>query len=69
MNLTLACTTCAKAFHAIGGNAAGLAILFLLVVIVSVLGFIGFLMARMIRREQANLDPRFQDDFNPQSSQ
>jgi uncharacterized membrane protein len=68
MTLPLACTTCAKAFHAVGGNAAGLAILFLLVVIVGILGFVGFLMARMIRREEDNLDPRFKDDFNPQSS-
>lgn len=68
MNTLIACTTCAKAFHAAGGNAAGFAILFLLVVVVSVLGFVGFLMARMIRREHENLDPRFKDDFNPQSS-
>ncbi|GHC58453.1 hypothetical protein [Roseibacillus persicicus] len=68
MNLTLACTTCAKAFHAAGGNAAGLAILFLLVVIVAVLAMVGFIMVRMARREQDNLDPRYKDDFNPQSS-
>lgn len=68
MELTLACTTCAKAFHAAGGNAAGLAILFLLIVIVGVLGFVGFFMARMMKREEANLDPRFKDDYNPQSS-
>lgn len=67
MNFTLACTTCAKAFHAAGGNAAGLAILFLLIVIVAILGIVGFLMARMIRREQENLDPRYKDDFNPKS--
>ncbi|MBK1834906.1 hypothetical protein [Roseibacillus ishigakijimensis] len=68
MNLTLACTTCAKAFHAVGGNAAGLAILFLLVVIVAVLAMVAVVMFRMARREQENLDPRFQDDFNPQST-
>ena len=68
MNLTLACTTCAKAFHAAGGNAAGLAILFLLVVIVAILGIVGFLMGRMMRREQQNLESCYKDDFNPQSS-
>lgn len=68
MNFTLACTTCAKAFHAAGGNAAGLAILFLLIVIIAVLSMVGFLLFRMMRREQQNLDPRYQDDFNPQSS-
>ncbi|MGJ8723981.1 MAG: hypothetical protein ACSHYB_05450 [Roseibacillus sp.] len=68
MNFILGCTTCAKAFHAAGGNAAGLAILFLLIVIVGILGIVGFLMARMMRREQANLDSRYKDDFNPQSS-
>lgn len=67
MNLNLACTTCAKAFHAVGGNAAGLAILFLLVVIVAVLSMVGFLMVRMARREHEALDPRYKDEFNPQS--
>lgn len=65
MSLTIACTTCAKAFHAAGGNAAGLAILFLLVVIVGVLGVVGFLMARMMKREEANLEACYKDDFNP----
>lgn len=68
MNLPIACTTCAKAFHAIGGNAAGMAILFLLIVIIAILTMVGFIMARMIRREEENLDPRYKDDFNPQSS-
>ena len=68
MNFTLACTTCAKAFHAAGGNAAGLAILFLLVVIVAILVAVGFLMARMMRREQQNLEACYKDDFNPQNS-
>ena len=68
MEFTLACTTCAKAFHAAGGNAAGLAILFLLIVIVAILGAVGFLMARMMRREQENLESCYKDDFNPQSS-
>ncbi len=63
---TIACTTCAKAFHSVGGNAAGFSILFLLVVILTVLGTVSFLLVRMIRREQASLDPQFQDDFNPQ---
>ena len=68
MILTLACTTCARAFHVAGGNAAGLAILFLLVVIVAILTGIGFLLGRMMRREQQNLEACYKDDFNPQSS-
>ena len=68
MNPTFACTTCAKAFHAAGGNAAGLAILFLLVVIVAVLSIVGFVMFRMARRESDNLESCYQDHYNPQSS-
>ncbi len=68
MNSLLACTTCAKAFHAAGGNAAGLAILFLLVVIVAVLAIVGVSMARMMKREQDNLEACYKDDFNPQNS-
>ena len=63
MNSLLACTSCAKSFEEAGGNAAGMSILFLLVVIVGVLGGIGFLMARIGKREKANLDPRFVDEL------
>ena len=68
MNPILACTTCAKAFHAAGGNAAGLAILFLLLVIVGVLATVGFLMARMMKREENNLEACYKDDFNSQNT-
>ena len=68
MNLIYACTTCAKAFHAIGGNAAGFAILFLLVVIVAVLGSVGFFMGRMMKREENNLESCYKDDFTPSNS-
>ena len=63
--IPLACTTCARAFHAAGGNAAGLAILFLLFVILAVLISVSFLMVRMARRETANLDPQYHDSINP----
>lgn len=62
----MACTTCAKAFHAAGGNAAGLAILFLLVVIVAVLVTLAVIMVRMGKRESQNLDAKYRDDYNPQ---
>ena len=57
----LACATC-QANMASGGDAAGYSIFFLLIVILAVLGFVIFFMARMMRREQANLDPSLQDD-------
>lgn len=68
INPLLACTTCAKAFHAAGGNAAGLAILFLLIVIVGVLATVGILMVRMMRREEANLEACYKDSFNSQNT-
>ena len=68
LTIPLACTTCARAFHAAGGNAAGLAILFLLFVILAVLVSVSFLMVRMARRESANLEPEYRDSFNPQQS-
>lgn len=61
LNAILSCTTCAKAFHSAGGNAAGLAILLLLVVIVAVLSGVTFLMVRMAKREQQNLPAEFRD--------
>ena len=61
LSFNLACTTCAKAFHAAGGNAAGLAIFFLLVVIVAVLSGVGFLLVRMAKREQAALPDEYRD--------
>lgn len=64
----MGCTTCAKAFHAAGGNAAGLAILFLLIVIVAVLVTVAALMVRMARREGEGLAEEYRDDYNPQQA-
>jgi membrane protein insertase Oxa1/YidC/SpoIIIJ len=63
----LACTTCAKAFHAAGGNAAGLAILFLLVVILALLSGVVFLFVRMARKQQALLPAEYRDDLSTPS--
>lgn len=46
-----------------GGDAAGYSIFALLIVILAVLGGIGFFMARLMRRENDNLDPELRDDF------
>ena len=65
----LACSTCANSFQEGGGDAAGLAILFMLGVIVPVAGAIGVCMVRIARRERDGLDPQFFDDIpaeNPQ---
>lgn len=64
----LACTTCARAFHSAGGNAAGLAILLLLVVIVGVLSGVVFLMVRIARREQENLPLEYRDEVSSSHS-
>lgn len=61
-SLLLACPTCAEAFKAAGGNAAGWAILLMLLIIVPMLSGIGFLFVRLIRRESAGLDPELMDD-------
>ena len=63
--LNLACSTCANAFkHGDGsGDAAGWAILFMLGVIVPMMVGVGFFLVRMARREKANFDPRYNDDF------
>ncbi|MBX3741666.1 MAG: hypothetical protein KF712_11790 [Akkermansiaceae bacterium] len=63
----LACATC-QANMAAGGDAAGYSIFFLLIVILAVLGGVIFCMARMMRREQASLDPALQDDYVRPSS-
>ena len=64
----LACVTCQANMAAGGGDAAGYSIFFLLIVILAVLGCVIFFMARMMRREQANLDPALQDDYVRPSS-
>ena len=65
MELYLGCLTCAKAFEHAGGNAAGYAILTMLILLVLVLGTLFVVMVRMGRRSAQNLDPQFQDDFQP----
>lgn len=59
----LACATCQADMALGGGDAAGWSIFFMLVVILAVLGCVVFVLARMIRRDAANLDPELQDDF------
>jgi len=46
-----------------GGDAAGWSIFFLLVVILAVLGGVVFMLARLIRRGNAALDPELSDDY------
>lgn len=60
---TLACATCQlnSAGH---GDSAGYAILFMLAVILPILGGVVFCMARIARREGAELDPELRDDFD-----
>jgi len=60
---SIACSTCRISMVEGGGDAAGYSIFFLLIVILAVLGGIGFFMARMIRRENDNLDPELRDDY------
>lgn len=65
MNLfnLIGCSTCRVSMVEGGGDAAGYSIFALLVVILAVLGGIGFFMARLIYRENDNLDPELRDDY------
>ncbi|HJM64750.1 MAG: hypothetical protein CMN05_14785 [Roseibacillus sp.] len=58
-SLHLACSTCVKSFQEGGGDAAGWSIIFLLATIVPVLGATGICMARIVRRERENFDPKY----------
>ncbi|MFK7851849.1 MAG: hypothetical protein AB8D78_12810 [Akkermansiaceae bacterium] len=60
---SIACSTCRISMIEGGGDAAGYSIFALLIVILAVLGGIGFFMARLMRRENDNLDPELRDDF------
>lgn len=64
MNLTslLACSTCSATFGA-SGDSIGYSIFFLLLLILAVLGGVAFFMARLIRRDAANLDPELRDNY------
>ncbi len=68
-SLHLACSTCAEAFkHGDNSkNAVGWSIFFMLVVILCILGGIGVCLFRIARREKETLDPKYKDDFQPQS--
>ncbi|MDP7657236.1 MAG: hypothetical protein QF706_14235 [Roseibacillus sp.] len=48
-----------KSFQEGGGDAAGWSIIFLLATIVPVLGATGICMARIVRRERENFDPKY----------
>lgn len=58
----LSCATCQVNMAVGGGDAAGWSIFFLLVVILIVLGGVVAIMARLVRREAAGLDPSLRDD-------
>ncbi|MFD0892410.1 hypothetical protein KBB96_13355 [Luteolibacter ambystomatis] len=58
----IACATCQVNMAQGGGDAAGWSIFFLLVVILVVLGGVVAVMARLVRREAAGLDPSLRDD-------
>jgi ATP/ADP translocase len=61
MNL-FACSTCAVNYSA-SGNSIGWSIFALLLLILAVLGGVAFFMIRLIRRDNANLDPELRDDY------
>jgi ATP/ADP translocase len=61
MNL-FACSTCAVNYSA-SGDSIGWSIFALLLLILAVLGGVAFFMIRLIRRDNANLDPEFRDDY------
>lgn len=52
-----------------GGDAAGWSIFFLLIVILAMLGGVIFVMARLIKRGAAELDPELCDDAPVVSAQ
>jgi type IV secretory pathway TrbD component len=68
MITSLACSICG--YHSVENtsNAAGYSIFFLLIVILMVLGTVIFFLARMMRREAANLDPELTDNYVRPSS-
>ena len=59
----LSCSICG--YHSVENtsNAAGYSIFFLLIVILAILGTVIFFMARLMKRERANLDPELNDDY------
>ena len=58
----LACSTCTVNYAATG-DSIGYSIFFLLIVILAVLSGVVFCMLRIIRREEANLDPELRDEY------
>lgn len=62
MNLSLlACATCQTTFAEAGGEAMGWSIMFLLIVILMLVTGVVVCMVRIMRREEANLDPELRD--------
>lgn len=68
MSTSLACTICGYHSPENTSDAAGYSIFFLLIVILLVLGTVIFSLARMMRREAANLDPELSDHYVRPSS-
>ena len=59
--IQLACATCANSFKEAGGDAAGWAIMFMVGIIMPMAATVVFFIARLARREAANLEPQFRD--------
>ena len=58
----LSCSTCTVNYAATG-DSIGYSIFFLLTVVLAVLIGVVFFMLRIMRREEANLDPEFRDEY------
>lgn len=64
MSMTLlSCATCQVNMAQGGGDAAGWSIFFMLIVILAMLGGVIFIMARIVKRGAAQLDPELCDDY------
>ncbi|YCM44377.1 hypothetical protein V2O64_24025 [Verrucomicrobiaceae bacterium 227] len=59
----LACATCASAFKHGGQDAAGWSIAVMLMVILPLISGVLWAMIRIAKREKADLDPRYCDDY------
>ena len=68
-SLILACSTCANNFIDGDTNAAGWSIAVMLFIIVPLASLIMFYFIRIARREKEALDPQYNDDYIPPTSQ
>lgn len=59
----LACATCASNFMYGDTDAAGWAIAMMLMIIVPLITGVLYAMVRIARREKAEFDPRYSDDY------